>query len=291
MNPLYLSVARPSCYANSNSAFFATLWAREGLRILEEQMVMAALVVRDFENEVAHFGQTVNTRRPANFFVSRNDDVNAPVVQNAAATNVSVTLNQRFSTSFVIKDGEETLSFQELIDTYIVPGMMTQARGIDRALLGLIPQFLGTPSQRAGGLGTLTETNAKDQVLSAREVLNQNRAPMDPRNLVLSTASETAILKDPIFIKAMERGDDGRALTEARLGRILGFNTYLDQNTPSIAFGSTDVLTGTVTDALSVGTTGSIAVSITGQVVVGSFVDLRDGGHLQFADHDCHHAE
>ena len=59
-------------------------------------------------------------------------------------------------------------------------------------------------------------------MLEARQRLNENLAPMTGRNLVLSSASETALLKNPMFIKANERGDGGTALENAALGRILG---------------------------------------------------------------------
>ena len=45
-----------------------------------------------------------------------------------------------------------------------------------------------------------------------------------------------------MFIDANERGDGGTALENATLGRILGFNTYLDQNVNA-------VMTGADTDA------------------------------------------
>ena len=78
-----------------------------------------------------------------------------------------------------------------------------------------------------GRLGGLTASTAKDYVLEARERLNVNLAPMDGRNLVLAPASETAMLKTDLFLKANERGDGGTALENANLGRILGFNTYM----------------------------------------------------------------
>ena len=46
----------------------------EGLAILEENMVMANLVHRDFENEIAKFGDVVNTRKPGEFKDSPEDD-------------------------------------------------------------------------------------------------------------------------------------------------------------------------------------------------------------------------
>ena len=87
--------------------------------------------------------------------------------------------------------------------------------------------------RRVGRLANLSCQNSKDYVLEAREQLNINKAPLEGRNLVLAPVSETALLKNELFIAAQMRGDFGTALESATLGRILGFDTYMDQNVNS----------------------------------------------------------
>src|SRR5260370_1147528 len=98
MNKLYTLVARVVCYANDNSAFIPAIWSQTGLAILEESMVMANLVHRDFENDIANFGDTVNTRRPGQFGIRRKTDATTLTQQDASATNVQVKLDQWFYT-------------------------------------------------------------------------------------------------------------------------------------------------------------------------------------------------
>ena len=105
MNPLYLSRAVLACFDNDNTAFIPELWASEGLAILQENMVIANLVHRDFENEIRQFGDVVNTRRPGTFQIRRKQDGTTLQGQDATATNVKVPLDQWFYTSFTIKDG------------------------------------------------------------------------------------------------------------------------------------------------------------------------------------------
>lgn len=255
MKTLYLCKARVACFANDNDAFIPELWAQEGLAILEENMVIANLVHRDFENEVKDFGDVVNTRRPGTFRISRKRDGTTLAQQDASATNVQVPLDQWFYTSFVIKDGESSKAFQDLVDIYLRPGMQTIARAVDRAVLGRSHNFLRAPVNRVGRLLNLTSANSKDYMLEAREVLNINKAPTDGRNLVLAPASETALLKNDMFLKANERGDGGTALENAELGRILGFTTYMDQNVNSMAASVAvgDVALGTITNPEAAG--------------------------------------
>ena len=79
-------------------------------------------------------------------------------------------------------------------------------------------------------------------MLDAREVLNVNKAPLDGRRLVMSPTAETAMLKTELFIAAQKRGDGGAALTNAALGRILGFDTFMCQNVNCILSADSETL-------------------------------------------------
>jgi len=274
MNSLYLCAAEIACYANDNDAFVPEKWAMEGLMQLEENMVIANMVHRDFENEVARFGDTVNTRKPGEFEIDRKVDGDTLNYQDAQSANVQVKLDQWFTIPFVIYDGEESMSFKDLVAQYLAPAMRGIARGIDRAVLGRFHSFLGAPADRVGRLENLASATSHETVLDAREVLNVNLAPLDEqRHLVLSPRSETALLKNEMFIKSNERGDGGAALENARLGRILGFNTWMGQNVASKIGG--DVATGVTDGAEVAGETGAISTTLAGyQATVGEFVNI-----------------
>lgn len=275
MNHLYISVAAVSCYANDNTAFIPEIWAQEGLVILEENMVAAKLVHRDFQDEIKDFGDVVNTRRPGTFKIKRKVDGSTLSQQDANATNVRVPLDQWFYNSFTIKDGEASKSFQELVDVYLLPAMQAVARGVDRSVLGRVHAYLSTYLKRVGRLGAMDSSNSKDFVLEARQILNENKAYQTDRNLILSPASETALLKNELFIKANERGDGGSALENALLGRILGFDTYMDQNVNAITGGADVDTTIVVTNALAAGGSGVQACTgITGAVATGEFLTV-----------------
>lgn len=266
---LYLSAAQVACFLNDNDAFIPEMWAQEGLAILEENMVMANLVHRDFESEVKEFGDVVNTRRAGEFGIRRKKDGTTLSQQAASATNVRVPLDQWFYNSFVIRDGEASKSFQDLVDIYLRPGMQTIARGVDRAVLGQVHRFF---ANKVGRLGALDGSNSKDYLLEAREKMNVNKAPMDGRYLVLAPASETALLKNDMFIKAGDRGDGGTALENATLGRVLGFNTFMVQNVNSISSADTTVGAVNHTDGYAAGYASELVVdTFAGAVVTGCY--------------------
>jgi hypothetical protein len=260
----------PLCYANDNDALIPELWANESLAILEENMVMANLVHRDFSPLVASYGDVVNTRRPGEFSTKRKAQSDAVVSQDASSTNVQVPLNQHIYQTFTIKDEEASLSFKELISYYMEPAAMQLARGVDRILAGQVFRFF---SNASGKLAGMSSSNAKDWILETREEMNVNKAYPNGRNLVVSPQAETEMLKTELFIAANQRGDGGTALEEARLGRVLGFDTYMDQNVVYRPLLDADTVTLNHTAGASAGDTGNKAcTTASANITDGSFV-------------------
>lgn len=257
------------CYANDNDALIPELWANESLAILEENMVMANLVHRDFSPMVASYGDVVNTRRPSEFGMRRKSQSDSVENQDAQSTNVQVPLNQHVYVTFTIKDEEASLSFKELISYYMQPAAKEMASAVDRILIGQVHRWL---DNQVGKLAGMTSSTAKDYLLEAREKMNVNKAYSYGRNLVLSPYAETAMLGTDMFIKANERGDDGTALAEARLGKVLGFDTYMDQNVPYVPLSGADINTLNHTAGASAGDTGNKACTSATEVTNGEFV-------------------
>jgi hypothetical protein len=274
MNLLY---SNPSlaCYANNNDALIPELWAQEGLAILEENMVMARLVHRDFSNEVANFGDVVNTRRPSQFTAARKTDADDVVAQDAVATNVQVPLDQHVYVTFTIKDGEASESFQDLVELYLQPAAQEMASSVDRILCGQVHQYL---ANRVGRLMEMDENNAKNYLLETREKMNVNKAYPNGRNLVLSPQSETELLKTELFISAEKRGDDGTALRDASLGKVLGFDTYMDQNVPYVLKASTDYVDGETKESEPVNETTINCVVPSYLAIDGEYVVIEGEG-------------
>lgn len=258
----------PLCYANDNDALIPELWANESLAILEENMVMANLVHRDFSPLVASFGDVVNTRRPSEFSTKRKAQADAVVSQDATSTNVQVPLNQHVYVTFTIKDEEASLSFKELITYYLAPAAMQMARSVDRILCGQVPRFF---ANAAGKLAGMSSSNAKDWILETREIMNVNKAYPNGRNLAISPQAETEMLKTELFIAANQRGDTGTALEEARLGRVLGFDTFMDQNVNYRNLADADTLTLNHATGAAAGATGNIAITASSAVTDGCF--------------------
>jgi hypothetical protein len=229
-------------YENDLDAFVPEIWAQESLMILENNMILGNLVHRDFENQIASFGDTVNTRKPSKFTMNRKGDVDSVTIQDANATNVAVKLDQHLHTSFLIKDGQEAKGFKNLVQEYLYPAILSIAEGVDQILAAQTYQFL------PNAVGTLSGTTNAATLIAARDKMNQLLVPSTGRNIVMPSNMEAALLSDANFVTADKVGDNGTALREGSLGRKYGFDLFMAQQQPSIATGNT-VVVGAINSA------------------------------------------
>lgn len=213
---------------NDVDSLIPEVWANESLIVLYENSIMAQLVHRDFENEIAEFGDIVNTRQPAKFVGERKTDDEDVTDQDAKAPNVPVPLNQHWHISFIIKDGQESKSFLRLRELFLEPALEAAAKSIDEMILGERYNFL------ANAVGTLGSPVTKKDVISAQVKLDDNNAPQRNRWAVWTPRSQGDLLDLVEFTHADVIGDDGTALREGAMGRKFGFNHVMSQNNKTI---------------------------------------------------------
>jgi len=238
---------------------------------------MGSLVYRDFEPLIANFGDVVNTSRPADFKGKRKTDADNVVTQNAVSPNIRVPLDQHLHVSFVIKDGEYSKALPDLLERYMEPAARELAEKVDQVLTG---QAARLAVNAVGRMTEITELNADTFVLDADQFLNDNRAPKSGRYLVLSSRANRACLGAELFVSAEKRGDEGSALREASLGRVYGFDGFMDQNVNNVRADLDDSETAAITGAHPVGYAGTIPTSLTTTTtIVGSYV--RIPGHTR----------
>lgn len=240
-------------YDNDVDIFAPEFWANESLLVLQQNVVLANLVHRDFEPIIQKFGDRINITTPGTFTARRKTNDEQVVLQDATASNASLELDQHWHTSFIIKDGEESKSYIDLVNLFITPAVQSIADAIDKVIAGQYVRFLANVVGRLGGLSSST---AKDYLLDARAKLNLNRAPLAGRNMMLAGTAETEILKLDNFLNASFTGDNGTALREASLGRLIGFDFFTSPNAADI------------TTANTAGTTTTTSTSAAGSSVV-----------------------
>jgi hypothetical protein len=263
--------ARPTrrYFDNTVDAFNPQFWANESLAVLEENMIIGQLVDRDFEPIIQQYGDTINTRRVGDLKAYRKMTADNVTVQDVNAVNIQVQLNQHIHVSFLIRDGEESKAIVSLVDEYMAPSMIAQARTVDRILLGQVYRFL---PNTYGRLQNMASTDVVDRITGVRNLMNINKAPLGARNVMITPNTETGMLRHVDFVDAAKIGDDGTALREANLGRLFGFNFFMSQNVPSIIASNTNVV-GSINNAAGypTGTTTATVDTLAAAISNGSW--------------------
>lgn len=207
--------------ANDFSPYIPEWWALETIRVLQNKMVAANLVHRDFEMQFQKYGDIVNTRKPRVFKAKHKDPGDDVTVQNAVSDNIAVPLDQHVHVSFEVEDEFDGKSMKDLINEYIEPAAIALAENVDYKVLGQVYQYA---AYQAGELGGLSNSNGVDYLTELGRVMTVNKVPQEGRQLILNPYATEKMLQNATFHQADRLGDAGTALREASLGRKLGFD-------------------------------------------------------------------
>lgn len=252
--------AHGSFYDNSISALKPEWWANESLAVLEENLVIAGLVNRDYNNAFQAAGDTVHVNKPGTFAVNHKVKGSTTTVQDANATDTTVKLNQHLEVTILLDDREVQQSLPDLRQYFLVPQMRAMYEGVDAIVAGEAFNFYlnvaGTP-----GLA-LTD----DALINLGKVFDDNNNPAEGRNLVVGSAGKADLLRIDRFIDADKTGERSR-LIQGQIGTVMGFNTYMSQalryHTNTVP-SATEVVNGAQAKGITALTVDSAAAHITG---------------------------
>lgn len=222
----------------SNTFLTVNEIAKESLMRLQNNLVMGGLVYTDFDADFANKGDTVNVRKPATFVAK--DFTNATETQGINEASVPVRLDKIADVTVEVTSKQLGLNIQDFGAQVVDGAMQALAQKIDADLLELykdIPYVSG-----AAG----TTPNALANIANAGKVLNNNKVPFADRRLVIDPEAQASLVVLDAIAGADKSGST-QALRDANIGRVLGLDSYLDQNVKTHTKGTLDTnATGTV---------------------------------------------
>lgn len=246
----------------TNTTLTPSIVTKETLVILENNLVAAGKVNRQFENQFVKIGTTLTVRKPNRFRVVKGP---ALQIQDITEPSTSISISNQAHVDFQFSSQELTLTIEEFSERYCKPAAVELANQIDYDVLtnfNQIPALVGTP-------GTVPSTFATSvQLIGTR--MDQGAVPQDGRVLVLEPNSYWTLANGLIglYVKSV-----AEPALKGFLATIGNFEIYEDQNiqTQTVgAYAGTGVLTAGQTGS-SLATTGWTA-TITGLLQVGDVV-------------------
>jgi len=259
----------------SNTFLTSTAIAREAIMALQNNLVFANLVHRDFENEYKSQGDSVAVRVPATF--TANTFSTTATAQNITESSVIVTLDTIKTVDVEVTSKQMTLNIEDFAQQVVQPAVYAIANAIDSDLAAL--------SKRIGYVtgSTGTTASALSFIAGCAKSLNNRAVPLDKRRLVINPDAHASLITLDAIVNAEKSGTTD-ALREASMGKLLGFDTYMNQNvvaqatagiTHDVLLASGSAASGATTIVLSsTAMTGSFAVGdrIVSTALVGTYV-------------------
>lgn len=221
----------------ANRQVVHSLIAKEAVRILDNELVMAKKVFRGYEEEFGksingfEVGDAISIKRPTDFTVR---DGAVMSVQDASEGKFTLTVDQQKGIDFQFTSKELTLNIKKLSERVIKPAMVQLANQVDSDLMALytqVPNWVGTPGQ---------VINSYTDFAKGPERMDEFANPTDMRCSVLSPADHWGLLGSQTTL--LQNNLVGQAYTKGSLGNIGGVETYMAQNVPTHTVG---VATGT----------------------------------------------
>lgn len=235
--------------------------AREALIVLENDLVMANLVHRDYDSAFAQVGDTVTIRRPARF--TAKNFTGSITRQDVSEGGVAVKMDRHRDVSFAVTSKELTLDIQDFSTQLIAPAMRAIAQAVDEDLLNECANVAAQVD------ATESPTDLGD-IAALSKALDVAKVPLDQRRLVLHPTHKYRYALTENLSKVAYAGS-GETLRNAELGRLYSLDTYMDQNCPD----SLAAVPGTATAYQVSGTKGAKSVALSG--VEGATATVKKG--------------
>ena len=266
----------------SNTTLTADIIAKEAVMILENELVMANLVHRGYEEEFTNkvngynVGETVSIRRPTDFTVR---DGAVAAVQDVVEGKTTFTVDKQKGVDFKFTSQDLTLQIGDLSERVMKPALVQLANQVDRDVFALykkIPNHVTVPS---GGI------NSYADFALAAERMDLIGIPADDRRAVLTASDKWAMLgsQTALYMQDVAKG----AFREASMGRIGGIDTYSSLNAPRHTTGSrtgTDTIGASFTGDTWAATKDTNYSTVTISNMSGATVTLAAGDTLTIAD-------
>lgn len=252
---------------NNNEILVPELLALESLSMFLKNTNYGNVVHTDFGQEIKKYGETITITRPKMGKMKRKRD--GETVENRATENdsIQVTLNQHVYDSFMLYDGELTLSRDELYNRHLFPSIQALAEGINSICASQTYRFLSTAM-----VGSIGSALSRATLLKARKKLNDNKIPMSERYMALTSEAETQLLSLDDYAH-MDKSGDPVVMRDALIGRKEGVTFFVDLSQPSPLTNPNTPIATTITAAAVVGA-ATVAVADATGLLEGGFITI-----------------
>lgn len=208
------------------AVFIPEIWSQEAIVARQSRTVFARLVNRIFERGLT-WGDTIHVPSVSNLSARSKTANTAITFETQTETNTDITIATHEYSAMAVEDIVKVQNNRDQMALYA--GKMGYA--LD---LSVDDVLAGFPDDATNAVGTLGADLTYENLLRARQYLDDADAPMDDRVIAVAPAQESGMMKLDNFINsdyaAMGAVTTGNAPERGRIGSWLGMPIYKSTN-------------------------------------------------------------
>jgi hypothetical protein len=238
--------------------------AKEALRLLKNNLVMAKCVYRNYEKTFGKVGDTIRLKLPYRVkSASGRTLVKQPMVDQTIPFKIDY--QEHVGLEYTVKD--KTLDIMQFSERYLKSGMVQIANKIDRSLTMTLKKAFhssGTPGVRPGKYIDFANAAAKQTTYAVPDD-GMRHAVIDPFTCASLSDEVTKLFKEAMVETAYKKG---------YRGPVSNYDVYESQSLPKHTvgdYGGTPLVAGTITNGNTITTDGWTA-SVTGLLKAGDVI-------------------
>lgn len=173
-------------------AFIPEIWSAGAIVAREAELVFAKLVDRKYEQNLK-FGDTIHVPSIGNLATRTKSANTAITFETVTEANTDILINTYDYAAMAVEEIIKVQANRDLMQAYSGKMGYALALAVDDALAALVDDFTQS-------VGTLALNLTYDDLLRARQYLDDAEAPLEGRVIVVSPAEEASFMKLDHFI-------------------------------------------------------------------------------------------
>ena len=205
------------------SNFIPQVWSARLQENLHNALVFGALCNRNYEGDIAQWGDTVHINTLADITVKPYDpSVSIDDPEELTGTETTLTIDHGSYYNFFINDVDAVQARADLMDAAMRNAAYRLAYDAEEYILGVIREGAGhttetsVPTEAQGGMYAM--------LVQIKAEMDAANVPRENRKLVIPPLMEAALLMDNRFVTGSSAAD--KRLAEGSVARAAGFDIY-----------------------------------------------------------------
>ena len=207
------------------TSFIPKVWSARLQENLHKALVFGALCNRNYEGDIAQWGDTVHINNLADITVKAYTpytDIDDP--QQLSGTDTTLTIDHGAYYNFYINDVDAAQASSDLMDAAMRNAAWKLAEDTEQYILGVIRAGAGTTRE-----GAIPADGVYGLIVSIKTALDGKNVPRAGRKLIVPSSVEAKLLMDNRFVTGNGAMSDAR-LAEGSIARAAGFDIYISND-------------------------------------------------------------